>query len=276
MIRAAVGVDMGCANGGRCALPLIRLRLVSGRLPDQPIRVPASRQRWEHLTFLHWRYDAETVQALIPPSLRVQGWDGSTWVGITPFRMVDVRLPVLPPPPAWRDFPELNVRAYVRAPDGRDGIWFLGMAVPRVSFLAPMRAAGLPYERSRSEVSIVDSRWSYRFDPPRRMRRLGADPFAAVVDVGDELSEHRRTPLVDSITGRWSGFHRRGGILLRTPIAHEPWPLLSATADGDLTPPLRWSGLPEPAEPALVHAAPVVHTSLGPPRPVRRVRSDGW
>lgn len=257
------------------ALPLTTLRWVSGRLPDQPIRVPASLQRWEQLTFLHWSYDPTVVQALLPGNLRVQEWDGRTWVGITPFRMVDVRLPGLPPPPGWGEFPELNVRAYVRGPDGRDGIWFLRMAVPRLSFLAPMRAAGLPYERSCSKASIVGSRWSYRFDPPRRRRGIAGDRFEAVVEVGDELPDHERTLLVDSITGRWSGYHRRAGLLLRTPIAHEPWPLRSAAAAGALTPPLRWSGLPEPEEQPLVHAAPVVHTSLGPPRPVRRVRSAG-
>ena len=251
--------------------PLATLRRVSGRLPDQPILLPASVQRWEHLTFLHWRYDPAVVQALLPRTLRVQEWDGATWVGITPFRMVDVRLPGLPPPPGWGEFPELNVRVYVRAPDGRDGIWFPCMAVPRVSFLVPMRTAGLPYERSRSEVSITGSRWSYRFDSPRRPGGVAGGPFEAVVDVGNELPAHERTPLVDSITGRWSGFHRRAGVLLRTPIAHEPWPLRSATARGDLTSPLLWSGLPEPDGPALVHAAPVVHTSLGVPRPARRV-----
>lgn len=215
-------------------LPLTTLRWVSGRPPDQPIRVSASLQRWEHLTFLHWRYDPAAVQALVPPGLRVQEWDGATWVGITPFRMAGVRAPGLPPPPGWSGFPELNVRIYVQGPHGRDGIWFPCMAVPRVSFLVAMRAAGLPHVRSSSAVSIVDARWSYRFDPPRRFRAAGAERFSAVVHVGDELPGHERTPTVDSITGRWSGYHRRAGLLLRTPIAHEPWPLHTATAEGEL------------------------------------------
>ena len=255
------------------ARQVITLGQVSGRLPDQPIRWPASVQRWEHLTFLHWSYDPAVVQALVPPGLKVQEWGGVTWVGITPFRMVDVRLPGFPPPPGWAEFPELNVRAYVQGPDGRDGIYFLGMAVPRVSFVLPMRAIRLPYERSRSEVSIAGSRWSYRFDPPRRPQAGAGARFEAVVDVGGELPGQERTPVVDSITGRWSGYHRRAGMLLRTPIAHEPWPLRTATAEGELTAPLMWSGLPAPEGRALVHAAPVVHTSLGPPRPARGVPS---
>ena len=72
----------------------------------------------------------------------------------SPFRMARVRPPALPPPPGWSAFPELNVRAYVRAPDGRDGTWFLGMVVPRASFLAAARCLGLPYERSESSLSV--------------------------------------------------------------------------------------------------------------------------
>ena len=40
---------------------------------------------------------------------------------------------------------------------------------------------------------------------------------------------------------------------------------------GDATAPLHWVGLPPPPEPPMVHAAPVVHASIGPPRALRLV-----
>ena len=240
---------------------------MSGRIPDQFVRYPVNFQTWKYLTFLHWPYDPATVQALLPDELTVQQWDGVTWVGITPFRMANVRAPFHLPIPGWGAFPELNVRAYVRHKDGRDGIWFLGMVVPRLSFVAAAGSLGLPYQRSHSAVSVVGSRWDYRFDAPDHLRLRQDSWFRGTVRVGPPLDEGDRTPLVESLTGRWSAFHQRAGILWRTPVYHEPWPLHSATVTGDLTAPLRWVGLPSPTEDQLVHAAPAVHTRLGISRP---------
>ncbi|GAA1672580.1 hypothetical protein GCM10010977_17880 [Citricoccus zhacaiensis] len=252
---------------------------MSGRIPDHAVRLPVNFQDWECLTFLHWPFEADAVQRLVPEGLTVQEWDGRTWVGITPFRMARVRVPGLPPLPGWGAFPELNVRAYVRTGDGRDGIWFLGMVVPRLTFIAALRTLGLPYERSHSSVSVDGSRWTYRFGTPHGIRSRPDAWFQAVVDVGRPLDTTERTPLVDSLTGRWTAYHRRARVLWRTPVVHEPWPLHTATvtattrrsaaaaSTGSLTAPLHWVGLPSPAEDPIVHAAPAVHTRLGVPRP---------
>lgn len=240
---------------------------MSGRTPDHRISHSVNFQDWQHLTFLHWPYDVETVQRLVPDELTVQQWGGRTWVGITPFRMLRVRAPILPPPPGWGAFPELNVRAYVRTQDGRDGIWFLGMVVPRLTFVAGARSIGMPYQRSHSSVSAQGSRWTYRFGTPHWLRPRPDTWFDANVEVGRALNETERTPLLESLTGRWSAFHRRAGVLWRTPVVHEPWLLHSATATGSLTAPLHWAGLPSPGEDPMVHAAPAVHTQLALPRP---------
>lgn len=240
---------------------------MSGRLPDAPVRVPVNLHDWEHLTFLHWPYEVAAVQRLVPAGLTVQAWEGLTWVGVTPFRMARVRPPALPPPPGWGAFPELNVRAYVRGPRGRDGIWFLGMVVPRLTFIAALRTLGLPYTRSAASVSVQGSTWTYRFGTPAWLRPRPDGWFRAEVEVGPALEEAERTPVLESITGRWSAFHRRAGVLWRTPVVHEPWPLHAASVTGDLTAPLRRVGLPAPQGRALVHAAPAVHARLGCPRP---------
>lgn len=240
---------------------------MSGAHPDQSIRFPIQFQTWQHLTFLHWAYDVATVQRLVPEGLTVQDWDGITYVGMTPFRMVDARPVGLPPPPGWDDFPELNVRVYVRRPDGTDGIWFLGMLVPVRTFIAAAGSLGLPYKRSDSAVTVDGSSWAYRFGTPHWLRSHADDWFHAAVEVGRPLETAERTPLIESITGRWSAYHRRLKALWRTPIEHEPWPLHTATASGDLTTPLRWAGLPSPKDVPLVHAAPAVHTRFGITRP---------
>ena len=138
---------------------------MSGRIPDRYVRLPVNFQTWQYLTFLHWAYDPATVQTLVPKELTVQQWDGVTWVGITPFRMTHVRGPGRVPIPGWRAFPELNIRTYVRTPDGRDGIWFLGLFVPRQSFVAAARSIGLPYQRPiRDSASGAHARRRLVFD----------------------------------------------------------------------------------------------------------------
>lgn len=117
---------------------------MSGRHPDAPVRRPVSLQRWEQLTFLHWRYAAAVVQRLLPPGPVVQEVDGSAWVALTPFRMAGVRAALTPAVPGWSTFPELNVRTYVTEPDGRDGLWFLRLVAPRRAVVVALGAVGLP------------------------------------------------------------------------------------------------------------------------------------
>ena len=187
---------------------------------------------------------------------------------MTPFRMADVRVPRLPTFSAWRSFPELNVRVYVRGPDGRDGIWFPLLLATPPTFVTLLRAAGVPYRRTHAEVITTGPLRRYCFLPADRGPWRSATAFRADVQVGQPLEATQRTPLLESLTGRWGAYHRRGPFLLRTPVQHEPWTLLAAAAEGDLSPPLTAVGLPRPQRPPVVHAARTVHVAVGVPRPV--------
>ena len=69
------------------------------------VRQPVMFHRWHRLTFLHWSYDVDRVQALLPDGLRVETFDGRAWVGLVPFFM-KVRLRGLPNLPSLFNFPE--------------------------------------------------------------------------------------------------------------------------------------------------------------------------
>jgi hypothetical protein len=84
-------------------------------------------QRWEHLAFLHWRYEPAVVQALLPPQLTVDTWNDAAWVGLVPLFMRDVRPRFVPPIPALSDFLELNLRTYVYDATGRPGLYFYSL-----------------------------------------------------------------------------------------------------------------------------------------------------
>src|SRR6266536_756176 len=96
------------------------------------VRRPVMLQHWRRLTFLHWPYPPPAVQALLPPGLEVETFDGAAWVGLVPVLMDGVRPPGVPPLPWASRFPETNVRTYALGPDGRGAIWFLSLDAARL------------------------------------------------------------------------------------------------------------------------------------------------
>lgn len=237
---------------------------MSGRLPDHPVRLPLTLQTWAELTFLHWRVDPQAIQAHLPPRLRVDVLDGSAWVGITPFEMRDVRVPGVPPVPGWSSFAEVNVRTYVRGPDGNDGLWFLSLHCPRRAVVAVLRPLGLPYRLAAGRHERDDGVRRYRFGGPGAPGSKGTRLLGVDVTVGDPLTRQERTPLVEALTGRWNAYCGRAGRLLRVPVEHEPWPLHHATAGvhGEL---LDRPGTGLLSGDPWVHFSPGVHARIGPP-----------
>jgi hypothetical protein len=77
--------------------------------------------------------------------LAVDTIEGSAWVSIAPFQVEHFRVLGLPVPPPASGFSETNVRTYVRAPDGRDGLWFLSLDVSSVVNVGGGGSLGLPY-----------------------------------------------------------------------------------------------------------------------------------
>ena len=243
---------------------------MSGRGAERDVAVPVNAQRWTDLAFARWRYDQRTLQRLVPPGSRCSCWTDRPGSGSSRSGWARCGRPPLPPVPGWSDFPELNLRTYVRGPDGREGVWFFSLACPRRAFVAAMRGVGLPYQFARAEVtsmrpgpgSVRGTR--YRFAraglPSRPSWRLDAQ-----VVVGEPLSEAARTALVDALTARWAAYSHVAGALWRIPISHEPWPLHAAAITGDLAGPITAAGLPAPDEGPLAHYSPGVASRIGLP-----------
>ncbi len=127
-----------------------------------PVHPALMLQQWRLLTFLHWRYPADVVQALLPDGLTVQTFDGTAWVGLVPFVMHGVRAPGVPALPWLSRFPETNVRTYVEGPDGRVGIWFFSLDAARLApVLAGRTGYGLPYCWSSMRVGLSGGELSY-------------------------------------------------------------------------------------------------------------------
>ena len=79
-------------------------------------------QRWRHAVFLHWRVDPADVTPWLPPGTYPDVTpDGSTWVGLIPFRLEGSRFPPGPRIPWLGTFLETNVRLYSVDDEGRRG-----------------------------------------------------------------------------------------------------------------------------------------------------------
>ncbi|MCB1246286.1 MAG: DUF2071 domain-containing protein [Acidimicrobiia bacterium] len=226
----------------------------------------AMRHRWDQLTFVHWRYDPEVVQALLPPGLTVETFDGSAWVGLVPFIM-EVRSKrgrVIPWP--FR-FPETNVRTYVIGPDGQPAVWFFSLDATRLGIVPSARATyRVPYFWSKMSVERSGDTMTYtlrrRWPGPR-----GARSFVKV-EIGDRYEDGELTPFDHYLTARWVLFGSWGRRLLEANAEHDPWPLHHATAEvsDELT---MAAGLPHPSGGPVVHWSPGVDVLIGLPHQAR-------
>ncbi|MDA0634807.1 DUF2071 domain-containing protein [Nonomuraea sp. MCN248] len=238
------------------------------RAPPSPrVARPVMYQRWSNMTFLHWRYPAETVQALVPPQFTVETFDGTAWVGMTPFLMEDVRAPGLPRLPWVSRFPETNLRTYVRDGRGRSGIWFFSLDAGRLPAMLGGRAGyWLPYHWSDMSVRIDAGHWRYR------SRRIWPGPRGARCHaeskVGLVLTERERDGLAHFLTARFRLFSQVAGRTVTAEVEHPPWPLHRADLlelDQTL---LDSAGLPDAGHDPLVHASPGVPSRIGMWRPI--------
>jgi uncharacterized protein len=183
-------------------------------------------QTWEHLLFAHWRVTEEALRDHVPDELPLDSFDGSFWLGLTPFRVDALRLRGTPPVPGLSSFLELNVRTYVTYQD-KPGIWFFSLdAESRLAVEAARRTYALPYHHASMRAHHLGEAVDYvsrrrddghRFDGRFRPTGPAAPPRAGTL-------EH-------FLTERYCLYTRLRGELFRAEIHHPPWRLQPAEAE---------------------------------------------
>lgn len=98
--------------------------------------------RWEDLALLTWRIDAGLLHAYLPPGLEPDRLPddppGTAYVSFVAFRFVDTAVKGIKVP-LHTDFPEVNLRFYVRTTDDdepRRGVAFIAELVPKAAITA--------------------------------------------------------------------------------------------------------------------------------------------
>jgi uncharacterized protein len=187
-------------------------------------------QIWCDLLFAHWQVAVEELERVVPAELPLDTYEGSAWLGVTPFFVRGLRLQGTAPVPGLSSFPELNVRTYVRV-DDKPGIYFLSLdAGSWPAVVAARRAYRLPYFHARVEarsdeegVTYDAIRTSADGQPARFRARYGP--------AGAPLPAHPRS-LERWLTERYCLYTFDVEMRIqRGEIHHRPWPLRPAWAE---------------------------------------------
>jgi uncharacterized protein YqjF (DUF2071 family) len=184
-------------------------------------------QSWIDLAFLHWSVEAAGLQPLVPTGLELETYDGTAWLGITPFLLTGFRLRGLPPLPRLSTFEELNVRTYVTR-GGKPGIWFFTLdAASTVAVEAAKRLYRLPYHRSRMHCDRSGDFVHYESS------RAGA-AFSGRYRGEGPLFHAEPGTLEHFLTERYCLYTEDGGRIYRADIHHPPWDLQHGEAQIDV------------------------------------------
>jgi uncharacterized protein YqjF (DUF2071 family) len=191
-------------------------------------------QTWTDLLFAHWEVAPHALEAVVPPQLPLDTFEGRAWIAVTPFGVRNLRLRLTFPMPFLSSFPEVNVRTYVTVA-GKAGIYFFSLDADSAFAVATARRLyRLPYFRARmsirrdgGEVRYASERTGVEAAPPASFRgsyRPVGDTFQAAAGTLEHwLTERYCLYTLDE--------RRR---VLRGEIHHPPWPLQAATADIEL------------------------------------------
>ena len=222
-------------------------------------------QSWDWLTFLHWSYPVEVVRPLIPESLSVDTYDGVAWVGLVPFQVDRLRLPMMRAIPWISSFPETNVRTYVRDANGERGVWFLSLDADRLAAVVGARTGfRLPYQWARMRLTRNGSSVHYT---SCRNGLMAVRPAHAdiEVEIGDEFAPEELANRDHFLTALFRLYTMFGDKVGYAEVEHDPWPLYHARAtrlDQDL---IVAAGLPAPDGDPLAHYSPGVDVKVAAP-----------
>lgn len=215
-------------------------------------------QRWRWLTFLHWRYEPDLIRRLVPRALTLDTFDGAAWIGLTPFLLTSLRPPLAPALPWVSQFPETNVRTYVRGPDGEPGVLFFTLEAARLAAVAGARALyRLPYRWA--DMRVLRSGRIIEYESARRWP-FGCARNSVAIQSGEPIQAGE---FDNFLTARYRLYTMWGQRVAFAQIEHAPWRLHSARILRLKQNLIQGSGVPAPAGAPVVHYSPDLHVRIG-------------
>jgi len=175
---------------------------------------------WSHLLIVTWAVPDNALAPHLPPGTVPDRWDSSALASLVAFDFLGTRVKGKALP-GFRDFPEWNLRIYVRHGDNR-GVSFVREYVPspvvasiaRVVYNEPYRVAKFRTEREQE---------GDRFSITHSIHAEGAWHSAGVT-ARVSAQDPPETGIVPFVKEHAYGFGRsRDGHLIRYRVEHPPW-----------------------------------------------------
>jgi uncharacterized protein len=228
---------------------------------------PVMYQTWDKLLFMHWPIDAQRLRPLIPRGLEIDTWDGTAWIGMTPFTIYGVRPPCLPALPFVSSTHELNVRTYVYR-DKLPGVWFFSLDASNwLAVCAARLGFYLPYFHAR--MSLEEERSKIRFQSHRSPSPIPAE-FQATWQLGSPLPEASPNTRDFFLIERYCLYSANEHRLYRSRIHHRPWPLRTARLETFRSTIGTADGLDDPIGEPILHAqADPLRVAIWPPERIQ-------
>jgi uncharacterized protein YqjF (DUF2071 family) len=187
--------------------------------------------QWRSLAMLNYRVDPALLRPLVPRGTELDQWQNRTYVSLVGFEFLNARVLGLPIP-FHRNFPEINLRFYVRRVVGgetRRGVVFIGELVPRmaITWLAralynePYRTVSMRHRVSGSGSSLRSVSYAWRTGGRWHGLTASTEGEARPVAAGSEeefITEHH-----------WGYTRQRDGGTLEYRVEHPRWSVWRAT-----------------------------------------------
>jgi uncharacterized protein YqjF (DUF2071 family) len=187
------------------------------------------RAAWRDLILLNFPVPDAVLSGRLPPGVTLDRYQGSAYVSLVAFDFVDTRVLGLRWP-LHTNFPEVNLRFYVRDGDRR-GVVFVRELVPQhLTAWAARLLYNEPYRAARIDVATEPAAKTFRLHWGGRIHtigaRLGADVSTPPADGCEHFfKEHE-----------WGFGTTRGGKKLVYRVEHPVWavrPVVALTLDLD-------------------------------------------
>ena len=131
---------------------------------EKPDRICFLSAQWKRLLLLTYDVNPQLLMDHLPPGLTLDTIDGRAFVSLVAFDFLDTRVVGIRWP-GFINFPEINLRFYVRHPDGRRGVVFIKEYVPKrvIAWLA-RTLYNEPYQATTMTSTWIESEENFHLE----------------------------------------------------------------------------------------------------------------